>query len=89
MSSTDPKKMIRVHRPVRGDCVSSLGPLPPSIWAGTETECEIAAPRLDGPQHAPSLTRTGSPECEWKRGETTLFTPDRFPPLPAIQMRSP
>ncbi len=37
MSSTDPKK-IRVHRPVRGDCVSSLGPLLPGIWASTETE---------------------------------------------------
>jgi len=88
VSSTDPKK-IRVHRPVRGDCVSSLGPLLPGIWASTETEIEMAAPRLDGPQRAPSLTRAGSPECEWKRGETTLFRPDRFRLLPAIQMRSP
>lgn len=88
MSCTDPKK-IQSPSPSLGDCVSSLGPLPPSIWASTETVTEMAAPRLDGPQRAPSLTRAGSPECEWKRGETTLFGPNRFRPLPAIQTRSP
>jgi hypothetical protein len=55
VSRIDPKK-TRAYRPVRGDCASSVGPpaAAPNSSASTETETEMAAPRLDGPQHAPS-----------------------------------
>ena len=42
MSSTDLKKQSPSPSP--GDCVSSLGPLPPNSWASTETGTEMAAP---------------------------------------------
>jgi len=71
VNSTDPKK-IRVHRPVPVTASSSLAPPAAEQTGQCETGTEMAAPRLDGPQHAPSLTKAGSLECEWKRGEPTL-----------------
>jgi hypothetical protein len=71
VNSPDPKK-LRVNRPVPVTASSSLGPPMADPIGHRETETEMAAPRLDGPQHAPSLIKTGSLECEWKRGEPTL-----------------
>ena len=83
MNSTDPKK-IRVHRPVQVTAPSSLGPSAAEQIGQRETVTEMAAPRLDGTQHAPSLTKAGSPKCEWKRGE-----PTRPSQRSVIQSRSP
>lgn len=70
MNSPDPKT-LRVDRPVPATAASSLGPSTTEPIGHCQTGTEMAAPRLDGPQHAPSLTKTGSPECEWERGEQT------------------
>src|ERR1700737_4852138 len=93
VTSTDPKK-LRVHRPVRATATPPWVRVPPSSWASTETGTEIAAPRLVGPHHAPSSSKTGSTKCEWKPGEMTppserSYLRPRLPSMPFTQARSP
>ena len=59
MKHTDPKT-FRVDRPVPVTASSSQDPLTADQLGFGENGTEMAAPRLDGPQHAPSLTKTGS-----------------------------
>ncbi len=51
---------INTQPPSPGDCELPSAP--------NESEIEIAAPELDGPQHAPSPNHGAQQECEWKRG---------------------
>ncbi len=83
-------KKTRVHRPVPATALPPWVQLLPR--GGIQTAKEIAAPRLDGPQHAPSSNESSS-ECEWKRGEMTLSSKRLVPYLtlitPLTHARSP
>jgi hypothetical protein len=60
--------------PSPGDCARFLGPGPGRLdLAPPEAELKIAAPRLDGHQHAPSRIEPAHSECEWKHGERTFL----------------
>lgn len=66
----DERMMTRENRPVRVTAKLPLGIGSRNAWSN-DTDYEIAAPVLDGPQHAPGH-RGSSKECEWKRGELSL-----------------